>query len=112
MLKCLQHCLHQLVVVGNELFDLGVGLVVRVAALAIAVLPRVHHLRGFQNRWNETLGLDRILNYTLKENVDAANFIIIISKKDAVVDKATKQPMTHTSIHSIKSIINYHTSDN
>jgi hypothetical protein len=45
MLKSLQHCLHQLVLVGNELFNLGVGLVV--GALAVAVVPRVHHLRGF-----------------------------------------------------------------
>jgi hypothetical protein len=39
--------LHQLVLDGNELFDLGVGLVVGGAALAIAVVSRVHHLRGF-----------------------------------------------------------------
>jgi hypothetical protein len=47
MLKSLQHYLHQLVLVGNEVFDLGVGLVVGVATVAIAVVPRVHHLRGF-----------------------------------------------------------------
>jgi hypothetical protein len=47
MLKSLQHYLHQLVLVGNELFDLRVGQVVGVTALAIAVVPRVHHLRGF-----------------------------------------------------------------
>jgi hypothetical protein len=47
MLKSLQHFLHQLVLVGNELFNLGVGLDVGVAALTIAVLPCVHHLRGF-----------------------------------------------------------------
>jgi hypothetical protein len=46
MLKSLQHCLHQLVLVGNELFNLGVGLVVGVAALGIAVVPCIHHLRG------------------------------------------------------------------
>jgi hypothetical protein len=41
----------------------------------------------------------------LKENADDANFIIIsTSKKDGVVDKAPKQPMTHTGTHSIKSI--------
>jgi hypothetical protein len=47
MLKSLPHCLLQLVLVGNELFNLGVGLVVGVAALAIVVVPCVHHLRGF-----------------------------------------------------------------
>jgi hypothetical protein len=53
----------------------------------------------------------------LKENADTANFIIIIiiiiiiSKKDAVGDKALKQPMSQISTHSIKSIINHHTSD-
>jgi hypothetical protein len=47
MLKSLQHCLHQLVLVGDELFDLGVGLVVGIAALAVAVFPCVQHLRGF-----------------------------------------------------------------
>jgi hypothetical protein len=47
MLKSLQHYPHQLVLVGDELFILGVGLVVSVAALAIAVVPHVHHLRGF-----------------------------------------------------------------
>jgi hypothetical protein len=47
MLKSLQHCLHQLVLVRNELFNLGVLLVVGVAALTIVVVPCVHHLRGF-----------------------------------------------------------------
>jgi hypothetical protein len=47
MLKGLQHYLHQLVLVGNELLNLRVGLVVAVAALAFAVVPCVHHLRGF-----------------------------------------------------------------
>jgi hypothetical protein len=47
MLKSLQHCLHQLILVGNKLYNLGVGLVVGVAALAIVVAPCVHHLRGF-----------------------------------------------------------------
>jgi hypothetical protein len=47
MLKGLQHYLHLLVVVGNVLFNLGVGLVVGVATLAVAVDPCVHHLRGF-----------------------------------------------------------------
>jgi hypothetical protein len=47
MLKSLQHFLHQLVLVGNELFNLGVGLDVGVATLTVAVLPCVHHLRGF-----------------------------------------------------------------
>jgi hypothetical protein len=47
MLKSLQHCLHQLVLVGNELFDLGVGLVVGVATLTVALVPHVHHLKYF-----------------------------------------------------------------
>jgi hypothetical protein len=47
VLESLQHFLHQLVLVGNELFNLGVGLVVGVATLAIAVVHCVHHLRGF-----------------------------------------------------------------
>jgi hypothetical protein len=46
MLKSLQYCLHQLVLVGDELFDLGVSLVVGVTALDIGVVPHVHHLRG------------------------------------------------------------------
>jgi hypothetical protein len=44
--------------------------------------------------------LDRIPNYMLKENADVANFIITIIKKDVVMDKAPKQPMTHTSTHT------------
>jgi hypothetical protein len=47
MLKGLWYCLYQLILVGNELFDLRVGMVVGVASLAIAVVPCVHHLRGF-----------------------------------------------------------------
>jgi hypothetical protein len=47
MLKGLQHILHQLVLDGNELLNLRVGLIVGVAALAIVVVPHVHHLRGF-----------------------------------------------------------------
>jgi hypothetical protein len=47
MLKGLQHCLHQLILDGDELLDLRVGQVVGVATLVIAVVPRVHHLRGF-----------------------------------------------------------------
>jgi hypothetical protein len=47
--KGLQHCLHQLVLVSDELLDLRVGfagLVVAVAAMAIAVVPCAHHLLG------------------------------------------------------------------
>jgi hypothetical protein len=47
MLKSLHHCLHQFVLDGNELFNLGVGMVDGVVALAIAVDPCVHNLRGF-----------------------------------------------------------------
>jgi hypothetical protein len=47
MLKGLQYYLHQLVLVGNELLDLRVGVVVEVVVLAIAVVPCAHHLRGF-----------------------------------------------------------------
>jgi hypothetical protein len=43
-----QYCLDQLVLVGNELFYLGVGLVVGVATLAITIVPCVHHLRDFE----------------------------------------------------------------
>jgi hypothetical protein len=36
-----------------------------------------------------------------RKNADATNFIIIIiSMKDAVVDKAPKQPTTHTGTHT------------
>jgi hypothetical protein len=48
MLKGLQYCLHWLILVGNELLYLRVGLVVGVATLTIAVVPCVHHLRGFR----------------------------------------------------------------
>jgi hypothetical protein len=48
ILKGLQHCLHQLVLVSNELLDLRVGLVLSNASLAIAVVPCVHHLRCFR----------------------------------------------------------------
>jgi hypothetical protein len=47
MLKGLQYCLHQLILVGNEMFHLRVCLVVGVATLAIVVFPCVHHIRGF-----------------------------------------------------------------
>jgi hypothetical protein len=47
MLKGLQYCLHQLVLVGNELLDLRVVLIVGVATLSIIVVPCVHHPRGF-----------------------------------------------------------------
>jgi hypothetical protein len=52
-----------------------------------------------------------MLNYMLRENADVANFIIIVSKNDAVMDKVLKQHMTHIDTHSTKSIINHHTSD-
>jgi hypothetical protein len=48
MLEGLKYCLHQLVLAGNELLDLRVSLFVGVVALAIAVGPCVHHLRGFR----------------------------------------------------------------
>jgi hypothetical protein len=40
----------------------------------------------------------------LREDADAANFfiIVILSKKDAVMDKAPKQPMTHAGTHTKK----------
>jgi hypothetical protein len=50
MLEGLKYCLHQLVLAGNELLDLRVSLFVGVVALAIAVGPCVHHLRGFRKR--------------------------------------------------------------
>jgi hypothetical protein len=48
MLEGLQYYLHQLVLVGNEVLEMRVGLVVGVAALAVAVIPCVHHLSGFR----------------------------------------------------------------
>jgi hypothetical protein len=50
--RCLRehHCLHQMVLVGNELINLGVGLVVSITAMSVAVIPCVHHLRGFLER--------------------------------------------------------------
>jgi hypothetical protein len=47
VMESLQHCLHQLVLVGNELLKQWVDLVVSVATLAVAVVPHVHHLSGF-----------------------------------------------------------------
>jgi hypothetical protein len=47
MLMGLQYYMHQVILVGNELLNLKVGLVVGVAALAVAVVPCVPHLRGF-----------------------------------------------------------------
>jgi hypothetical protein len=47
MLKGLQYCLHQLILVGYKLLNLRVSLVVGVAALAIEDVPCVCHLRGF-----------------------------------------------------------------
>jgi hypothetical protein len=50
MLKGLQHCLHQLVLVGDELLNMRVGiisLIVVVAALTVVVIPCVCHVRGF-----------------------------------------------------------------
>jgi hypothetical protein len=47
ILKGLEYSLHQLILVGNELLNLRVGLVLSVAALTIAVVPSVHHVRGF-----------------------------------------------------------------
>jgi hypothetical protein len=47
VLESLHHRLHQLVLVGDELFDLGVGLVVGIASLTVVVVPRVHHLSHF-----------------------------------------------------------------
>jgi hypothetical protein len=42
--------MHQLVLVGNELLNLRAGTVVGIAALAVVVVPCVHHLRGFYER--------------------------------------------------------------
>jgi hypothetical protein len=111
MLKSLQHCLHQLVLVGNELFNLRVGLVVGVATLAIAVVPCLHHLRDFnKGRMRYKARIAYPATCTGK-NADTTNFIIIMSMKDAVVDKAPRQPTTHTDTHSVKPIINHHTSN-
>jgi hypothetical protein len=49
MLESMQHYLHQLVLVGNGLLNLRVGLVVGVSALAVVVVPYVHHLRFLGN---------------------------------------------------------------
>jgi hypothetical protein len=42
MLEGLWYCMHQWVLDGNELLDLGVGLFVGIASLAVAVVPCVH----------------------------------------------------------------------
>jgi hypothetical protein len=48
MLKCLQYLLLASdVLVGHELFYLGVCFFVGVAIQVVAVVPRVHHRRGF-----------------------------------------------------------------
>jgi hypothetical protein len=47
IIEGLQHCLHKLILGGDQLFevDIVVGVVVVVAGLAIALaLPSVHHL--------------------------------------------------------------------
>jgi hypothetical protein len=100
-----------LVLVGNELFNLGVGLVVGVATLAIVVIPCVHHLRDFKKGRMRCKSRIAYPATCTGKNADAKNFIIIMSMKDAVTDKAPRQPMTHTDTHSIKLIINHHTSD-
>jgi hypothetical protein len=62
---------------GNELLYLRVGLVVGIATLAVAVVPCVHHLRGFMEdrmrywAWIQYLTICHV-------NADAANFFIII----------------------------------
>jgi hypothetical protein len=55
LIECLKHCLHQLVLCGQELLHLWVVVVgiigLSVAGLAIVVVvPCVHHLRNFWRR--------------------------------------------------------------
>jgi hypothetical protein len=74
MIEHLKHCLHQLILCGNQLLQLRVvvgivGLVVAslvVAGLAvILVIPRVHHLRDFLEKGISFLGSDRNPNHIL-----------------------------------------------
>jgi hypothetical protein len=55
LIECLKHCLHQLVLGGQELLHLWVvvGIVVlSVAGLTmVVVVPRVHHLRDFDKNY-------------------------------------------------------------
>jgi hypothetical protein len=48
MPKGLPYYLDLLILVGNELLYLRVGLVVGIATLTVAIVPCVHHLRCFR----------------------------------------------------------------
>jgi hypothetical protein len=112
MLESLQQCLHQMVLVGNELLDLRVGLVVGVAALAIAVVPCVHHLRAFQERQNEILGLDRIPNYMLRKMQMLSFFSYYYIKETCSHGQGAEATHdSHQHTHLINPIINHHTND-
>jgi hypothetical protein len=101
MLKGFQYCLYQLVPVGNELQDLRVGLVVSIATFAIAVVPCVHHLRGFRKdrmrywAWIEDpticLGKCRCCQFY---------YYYYIKKKMWSWTRCQSNPMTHTGTHT------------
>jgi hypothetical protein len=48
----------------------------------------------------------------MHKKMQMLQFLLLSLRKDVVVDKAPKQPMTHTSTHAqTKQIINHQTSD-
>jgi hypothetical protein len=93
MLKGLQYCLHQLILVGNELLYLRVGFIVGIATLTVAVVPCVHHLKGFRK--------DRMRYYAWIEYPTICvgkcrcckfyYYYYYIKGKDVVMDKVLKQ---------------------
>jgi hypothetical protein len=101
MLKGLQYCLHQLVLVGNELLNLGVGLVVGVATLAVIVVPCVFHLRRFRKdrmRYWASIGCPTICSG--KCRCCQFYYYYYIKKKMQSWTRCRSNPMTHTTTHT------------
>jgi hypothetical protein len=83
--------------VGDELLSLWVGivgLVIAVAALTIAIVLRVHHMRGFSRR--ERISCWAWIEYSTicTRKCRCYQFYYYHLKKDAVVDNVTPQNET------------------
>jgi hypothetical protein len=101
MLKGLLYCLHLLVLVSNELLDLGVGLVGGVVALAITVVPCLHHLRGLRK---DRMGYWAWIRYPTicsgKCRCYQIYYYYYIKKKMRSWTRCRSNPMTHTGTHT------------
>jgi hypothetical protein len=110
LIECPEHCLHQLVLCGQELLHLWVVVVsivgLSVAGLIVAVVvPCVHHLRDFDKKYMYFI-------IETKPQTICCDFYLSLLK-DEDMDKVPKQSHdSHQALTRIKQNIKHNATNN